>query len=44
VAFYRPSFSRNRSVQHLLRLVIEIVKAISLDTIGDDRKQQMPRK
>src|SRR6266436_6092028 len=40
---YRPSFSRNRSVQHLLRLVIEIAKAISLDSIGDDRKQQMPR-
>src|ERR1700681_3762248 len=40
---YRPSFFRNRSVQHLLRLVIEIAKAISLDSIGDDRKQQMPR-
>src|SRR6266852_4705062 len=40
---YRPSFFRNRSVQDLLRLVIEIAKAISLDSIGDDRKQQMPR-
>src|ERR1700682_2457048 len=40
---YRPSFFRNRSVQHLLRLVIEIAKAISLDSISDDRKQQMPR-
>src|SRR5258708_663060 len=40
---YRPSFFRNRSVQHLLRLVIEIAKAISLDSIGDDRKRQTPR-
>src|SRR5258708_26270092 len=40
---YRPSFFRNRSVQYLLRLVIKIAKAISLDSIGDDRKQQMPR-
>src|SRR6267154_3549148 len=40
---YRPGFFRNRSVQHLLGLVIEIAKAISLDSIGDDRKQQMPR-
>src|SRR5258707_1134701 len=38
-----PSFFRNRSVQYLLRLVIEIAKAISLDSIDDGRKQQMPR-
>src|ERR1700686_5892874 len=39
---YRPSFFRNRSVQHLLRLGIEIAKTIGLDSIGDDREQQMP--
>src|SRR5258708_5133325 len=39
---YRASFFRNRSVQHLLRLVIEVTKAISLNPIGDDCKQQMP--
>src|SRR5258706_5190372 len=39
---YRPSFLRNRSVQHLLRLGIEIAKTIGLDSIGDDREQQMP--
>jgi hypothetical protein len=37
------SFLHNRSIQHLLGFVIEIAKAISLDSIGDDRKQQMPR-
>src|SRR5712671_538132 len=40
---YRPGFLRNRSVKHLLRLVIEIAKTIGLDSIGDDRKQQVPR-
>ena len=30
------------SVKHLLRLVIEIAKTIGLDSIGDDRKQQVP--
>src|ERR1700676_2707390 len=40
---YRPSFFSNRSVQHLLRLVIEIAKTIGLDLIGDDRKQKVPR-
>jgi hypothetical protein len=39
----RSSFLRSRSIQHLLGFVIEIAKAISLDSIGDDRKQQMPR-
>src|SRR6266436_6226066 len=38
-----PRFLCNRSVQHLPRLVSEIAKAIGLDAIGDDRKQQMPR-
>src|SRR5712672_2434348 len=40
---YRPSFLGNRSVQHLLRLVIEFAKTIGLDSIGDDRNQQVPR-
>src|ERR1700730_3857651 len=40
---YRASFFSNRSVQHLLRLVIEIAKTIGLDLIGDDRKQKVPR-
>src|SRR5258705_8321740 len=36
-------FLRSRSIQHLQRCVIEIAEAISLEPIGDDRKQQMPR-
>src|SRR5258706_5316961 len=39
----RSSLLRNRSIQHLLGFVIEIARAISLDLIGDDRKQQMTR-
>src|SRR5258705_479786 len=39
----RSRLLRNRSIQHLLGFVIEIARAISLDLIGDDRKQQMPR-
>jgi hypothetical protein len=39
----RSSLLRNRSIQHLLGCVIEIARAVSLDLIGDDRKQQMPR-
>jgi hypothetical protein len=31
-------FLRSRSIQHLLGFVIEIAEAISLDSIGDDRK------
>jgi len=34
---------RKRSIQHLPGFVIEIAKAISLDSIGDDCKQQVPR-
>jgi len=30
-------------IQHLLVSLIEIAKTISLDSIGDDRKQQVPR-
>src|SRR5258708_6944933 len=37
------SFLCNRSIQHLPGCVVEIAKAISLDSIGDDREQQMPR-
>src|SRR5258708_25803523 len=40
---YRPRFLRNRSIHHLLAFMIEIAEAISLDSIGDDRKQQVPR-
>src|SRR6267142_3530384 len=39
----RSSLLCNRSIQHLRGCVIEIAKAIGLDSIGDDRKQQMPR-
>jgi hypothetical protein len=35
---YRPSFFRNRSIQHLSGCVIEIAKAIGLDSIGNDCK------
>src|SRR6266478_3090748 len=35
----RPSFLSNRSIEHLLGFVIEIAKAVSLDSIGYDRKQ-----
>src|SRR5258706_10593473 len=38
----RSSLLRNRSIQHLRGCVIEIAKAIGLDSIGDDREQQMP--
>src|SRR6266481_8634794 len=37
----RSCFLRNRSIQHLLSLVIEVAKTIGLEPIGDDRKQQM---
>src|SRR5258708_13352601 len=37
---YRSSFFRNRSVQYLLRLVIKIAKATSLDSIADHPIQQ----
>src|SRR5258708_14976835 len=36
-------FLRSRSIEHLQRYLIEIAEAISLEAIGDDRKQQMPR-
>src|SRR5712675_360562 len=39
----RSCFLSNRSIQHLRGFVIEIAKAISLEPIGDDRKQQVPR-
>src|SRR3984893_4522465 len=35
----RSSLLRNRSIQHLRGYVIEIAKAIGLDSIGNDRKQ-----
>src|SRR6266403_5433794 len=35
-------FLRNRSIQDLPGLVIEIAEAIGLEPIGDDCKQQMP--
>src|SRR5258708_846854 len=38
----RSSFLRNRSIEHLPGSVIEIAKAVSLDSISNDRKQQMP--
>src|SRR5258707_1015000 len=34
---------RDCSIQHLPGFVIEIAKMISLDSIGDDCKQQVPR-
>src|ERR1700682_3839642 len=39
----RSSPPRKRPIQHLPGFVIEIAKAISLDAIGDDCKQQVPR-
>jgi hypothetical protein len=39
----RSSFLRKGSTQYLQGCVIEIAKAISLEPIGDDCKQQMPR-
>src|SRR5260221_9170427 len=40
---YPPSFLRNRSVQHLFLLAIEIPKTVGLDSVGYDRKQHVPR-
>src|SRR6267378_1152378 len=39
----RSSLLRNGSIQHLLGFMIQIAKTVGLDSIGDDRKQQMPR-
>ena len=39
----RAGFVRDRSIQHLPRCMIEVAEAISLEPIGDDRKQQVPR-
>src|ERR1700676_3774123 len=36
-------FLRNRLIQYLQGCVIEIAKAIGLESIGDDCKQQVPR-
>jgi hypothetical protein len=38
----RFGFLRNRSIEDLLGCVVEIAKAVSLEAIGYDRKQQVP--
>src|SRR6476659_801100 len=39
----RAGFLRTGSIQQLPRLMVEVAKAIGLNPIGYDRKQQMPR-